>query len=343
MTEQHASVIINAPVQQVYELFTHFNDFPKFMSFVKEVTYYDEQRSHWVAQVAGQHEWDAVNEDWIPGQQVGWRSTRGLGNTGRVKFQTAGSGRTMVDVYLSYTPPGGVVGNTADMLGVGSQFARILQSDLNNFARMVEQAPPGALDPMQSHYLFHEDSAITRGQATEGQRAAMANDPMMQSESLRERQERIEQEVSQEREMQQQHMAEQERQVGRAQQAAQEQQAALQEQARVDRQERQERQEQEAAARPQHPLPLDPVRDTLGGRNAAMERTASGERDARNRRFPHEEEDPMLSRAIRNEQGADRSTAVENLAEESPWRNTIRGRELESAEGEEEKPQADGQ
>ena len=53
MAEHHASVAVNAPVQQVYTLFTHFNDFPKFMSFVREVTYYDDQRSHWVAQILG--------------------------------------------------------------------------------------------------------------------------------------------------------------------------------------------------------------------------------------------------------------------------------------------------
>ncbi|TMC90547.1 MAG: hypothetical protein E6J11_21325 [Chloroflexi bacterium] len=51
MAEHHVSVTVNAPVHQVYTLFTHFNDFPKFMSFVKEVTYYDDQRSHWVAQI----------------------------------------------------------------------------------------------------------------------------------------------------------------------------------------------------------------------------------------------------------------------------------------------------
>ena len=53
MSEHHASVTVNAPVHQVYSLFSHFNDFPKFMSFVKEVTYYDNQRSHWVAEVVG--------------------------------------------------------------------------------------------------------------------------------------------------------------------------------------------------------------------------------------------------------------------------------------------------
>ncbi len=29
--EHHTSVTVNAPLHQVYSLFSHFNDFPKFM------------------------------------------------------------------------------------------------------------------------------------------------------------------------------------------------------------------------------------------------------------------------------------------------------------------------
>src|SRR5579885_2402338 len=98
LAEHHAAVTVNAPVHQVYSLFSHFNDFPKFMTFVKEVTYYDDQRSHWVADVAGNHEWDAVNEDWIPDRQIGWRSFSGLENYGRVIFQPVSEDQTRVDV-----------------------------------------------------------------------------------------------------------------------------------------------------------------------------------------------------------------------------------------------------
>src|SRR6185312_14597295 len=111
MVDHHVSVTVKAPVHQVYELFTHFNDFPKFMRFIKEVTYYDSQRSHWVAQIAGRHEWDAINENWIPDRQVGWRSISGLENTGLVTFQQTGLEQTLVNVFLSYNPPVGVLGN----------------------------------------------------------------------------------------------------------------------------------------------------------------------------------------------------------------------------------------
>lgn len=171
--QHHASVTVNAPVHQVYSLFTHFNDFPKFMSFVKEVTYYDEQRSHWVAEIVGHHEWDAMNEDWIENRQVGWRSSNGFENKGRVTFQTTGPMQTRVDVYINYNPPAGVLGALGERLGAGSRFEKSLQHDLDNFARMVDQAPPGALDPESSNYLFHSGSAAAKGETTSRQNATI--------------------------------------------------------------------------------------------------------------------------------------------------------------------------
>jgi len=172
-SQHHASVVVNAPVHQVYAMFSHFNDFPKFMSFVKEVTYYDDQRSHWVAEVVGKHEWDAINENWIEDQQIGWRSTSGLENNGRVTFQPSGANQTRVDVYINYNPPAGVLGDAGEKLGAGSHFDSVLQHDLDNFARMVDQAPPGALDPTSSNYLFHSDSAAAKGTTTERQNQTM--------------------------------------------------------------------------------------------------------------------------------------------------------------------------
>ncbi|HEX6478902.1 MAG TPA: SRPBCC family protein, partial [Ktedonobacteraceae bacterium] len=181
LVEHHAAVTVNAPVHQVYGLFTHFNDFPKFMSFVKEVTYYDDQRSHWVAEVVGEHQWDAVNENWVEDQQIGWRSYNGLENTGKVKFQPAGSEQTRVDVYVDYDPPAGVLGDIGEKLGAGSRFQNNLQHDLDNFARMVDQAPPGALDPESSNYLFHSGSAAAKGTTTDRQDATMDREPTVGS------------------------------------------------------------------------------------------------------------------------------------------------------------------
>lgn len=171
--EHHAAVTVDAPVHQVYSMFSHFNDFPKFMSFVKEVTYFDDQRSHWVVDVAGRHEWDAVNEGWIPDRQIGWHSFGGLSNTGRVVFEPTSARQTRVEVYIDYDPPASFLGLIGEYLGVGNRFEKILQQDLYHFAEMIHQSSPGALDPASSNYLFHEDSAAARGKTTERQNATM--------------------------------------------------------------------------------------------------------------------------------------------------------------------------
>lgn len=181
--EHHATVTVNAPVHQVYSMFSHFNDFPKFMSFVKEVTYYDDQTSHWVADVIGRQEWDAVNEEWIADRQIGWHSTKGLENSGKVTFQPAGINQTKLDVHVQYTPPAGVLGNIGEKVGIGKRFEEKLQTDLVNFARMVDEAPPGALDPTSSNYLFHDQSTVAKGKTTSRQEETMYNDPNRQQKA----------------------------------------------------------------------------------------------------------------------------------------------------------------
>ena len=113
MAEHSAAVTVNAPVHQVYQLYSHFNDYPKFMTFVKEVTYLDDQRSHWVVDVAGKHEWDAVNEDWVPDRQIGWRSLDGVSNSGRVLFEPIGTQQTRVTVDVSSDRRRGSSGSSA--------------------------------------------------------------------------------------------------------------------------------------------------------------------------------------------------------------------------------------
>jgi hypothetical protein len=164
---------VNAPLHQVYQLYTHFNDYPKFMTFVKEVTYLDDERSHWVVEVVGTHEWDAVNEGWVPDRQIGWRSLDGLENSGRVTFASQGDDRTTLTVTVAYEPPGGLIGALGERLGAGGEFERRLRHDLEHFAAMVEQAPPGALDPTSSSYLFHGDSAAGLGKTTQAQDESM--------------------------------------------------------------------------------------------------------------------------------------------------------------------------
>jgi uncharacterized membrane protein len=173
MAEHTATVTVNAPVHDVYELYSHFNDYPKFMTFVKEVTYLDDSHSHWVVDVVGKHEWDAVNDGWIPDRQIGWHSVDGLSNSGQVRFDPLPDDRTQLTVHVSYEPPAGALGQLSEALGAGGQFERRLRHDLEHFAAMVEAAPSGALDPTSSSYLFHAGSAAASGTTTQAQNETM--------------------------------------------------------------------------------------------------------------------------------------------------------------------------
>jgi uncharacterized membrane protein len=165
MAKQTASITVSAPVAQVYRLFTRFDQFPKFMSHVKEVTYVDERRTHWVADILGTREWDAVTENSIPERQIGWRSIDGVAHRGTVTFVPLDDDRTDIHVEVEYEPPAGALGSLGEALGGGAEFARRLQHDLDHFAQMVYSAPPGALDPTSSSYLFHDGSAAARSNA----------------------------------------------------------------------------------------------------------------------------------------------------------------------------------
>ena len=287
MVEHSASVTIKAPVHQVYQLFTHFNDFPKFMSFVKEVSYKSEQVTHWVVQVGRQYEWDAVNEDWVPDQQIGWRSINGLRNGGKVKFRALGAERTSVDVYIQYTPPSGPLGKLGDLLGVSTYFETVLQKDLNHFARMVEQAPSDALDPMSSHYLFHEESAVARKLVTSRQLEEWQRDPRMSPQALAERQARIQ------RETEMRLQEEKARQEALRLKAEQEQRALEEQRSMLAREAVRRRQEElmrEASRQSLGEIPLDPRHVYAAWANGL------GDKDGSRARIPNFTQDPMTAR-----------------------------------------------
>lgn len=157
MAQHRAGVTIAAPIHQVYALFSRFSDYPKFMSYVKEVTSVDERTTEWVVDIAGRHAWTAVNEDWIPDRQIGWRSTVGFRNSGRVVFAQLEPRRTSVELTIDYEPPVGPLGGVGEVLGIGATFERALQHDLDRLAAAIEAAPSGALDLNSAEYVFNPD------------------------------------------------------------------------------------------------------------------------------------------------------------------------------------------
>ena len=114
------TVNINAPLDVVFGFFSRYDNFPRFMSNVKEVRDYGTGYSHWV--VAGPAgltvEWDAELTDFEPHRCIGWQSVEGstVDNAGTIQFQENPDGTTRVDIRLSYNPPGGAIGHAVAKL-----------------------------------------------------------------------------------------------------------------------------------------------------------------------------------------------------------------------------------
>ncbi len=136
------SIPVNVPVRTVYNQWTQFEEFPKFMEGVKEVKQLDDKHLLWRAKVGGkEEEWQAEIVEQVPDQRIGWRSIVGAQNGGLVSFHPEDS-RTLVTLKLEYDPEG-IVENVGDKMGFMS---RRVEGDLKKFKEFIEArgAPTGA-------------------------------------------------------------------------------------------------------------------------------------------------------------------------------------------------------
>ena len=129
------SIEVDAPLSTVYNQWTQFEEFPRFMEGVKEVRQLDDKRLHWKAEIGGKDkEWDAEIYRQEPDRAIAWRSTSGAPNGGEVMFSSAGGNRTRITLTLSYDPEG-LIENVGDALGAVSMR---VQGDLNRFKKFIE-------------------------------------------------------------------------------------------------------------------------------------------------------------------------------------------------------------
>jgi uncharacterized membrane protein len=129
------SIEVEKPVNAVYNQWTQFEDFPKFMDGVKEVRQLDDRRLHWKAEIAGKtKEWDAEIFEQIPDQRIAWQSLTGAKNSGVVDFRPEGQDATQITLKLNYEPEG-IAETLGDTLGMVS--TRI-ERDLERFKHFIE-------------------------------------------------------------------------------------------------------------------------------------------------------------------------------------------------------------
>lgn len=135
-TSIHKEVEVEAPLREVYDQWTRFEQFPSFMEGVEEVRQLDDSHVHFVAKIAGKrHEWDAVITEQQPDEVIAWRSQDGEFNTGVVRFEPRDGNCTLVKVDMAWKPEG-VLEHLGDWVGAAD---RRVEGDLERFRELVEK------------------------------------------------------------------------------------------------------------------------------------------------------------------------------------------------------------
>ena len=135
MSTTTASVDVNRPIDVVYNQWTQFESFPKFMEGVERIDQRDDTHLHWVIKVGGvTREFDATVTEQHPEERVAWKSDSGPDHAGVVTFHRLDDDKTRVTTQMDVDPEG-FVENVADKLGILK--ARV-NGDLERFKKFIE-------------------------------------------------------------------------------------------------------------------------------------------------------------------------------------------------------------
>jgi uncharacterized membrane protein len=129
------SVDVNVPIMTVYNQWTQFEEFPRFMEDVESVTQSDERHLHWKVKIAGvEREFDAEITEQHPEERVAWRSTGGVEQAGIVTFHKLDHSTTRVTLQLEMEPEGfaETIAETTGIVG------RAAERDMKNFKEFIE-------------------------------------------------------------------------------------------------------------------------------------------------------------------------------------------------------------
>ena len=138
MATHTASIDVERPITTVYNQWTQFESFPKFMEGVERIEQRDDTHTHWKIKIGGvEREFDATITEQHPDERVAWKSDSGPEHAGVVTFHRLDDNKTRVTAQMDVDPEG-FVENVADKLGVVK--SRV-NGDLERFKKFIEEQP----------------------------------------------------------------------------------------------------------------------------------------------------------------------------------------------------------
>lgn len=135
------AININAPIDEVYQFWRNFENFPRFMNHVKEVVQQNGLSTWKVAGPAGSSfEFQSQITRDIPNEIISWETLPDsqVHHAGFVRFDESWDGSTRLTVQMNYVPPAGALGHAvAQLFGVDPRQA--MHEDLLRLKSLLEE------------------------------------------------------------------------------------------------------------------------------------------------------------------------------------------------------------
>ncbi|HEX2339285.1 MAG TPA: SRPBCC family protein [Vicinamibacterales bacterium] len=131
------TIEVQVPVQQAYNQWTQFEDFPKFMNGIQSVQQLDDTHLQWVAEIRGEsRQWTTEITEQQPDEKVAWKTIEGeVKNDGVVTFEPMGDAQTRVNVQMDVEGDSTAENVAGDLLGV---VKKQVHGDLERFKQLIE-------------------------------------------------------------------------------------------------------------------------------------------------------------------------------------------------------------
>jgi uncharacterized membrane protein len=132
------SIEVQVPVQQAYNQWTQFEDFPKFMEGIQSVQQLDDTHVQWVAEIRGEsRQWTTEITEQQPDEKVAWKTIDGeVKNDGVVTFEQVGANQTRVNVEMDVEGESTMENVAGELLGVVKDQ---VHGDLERFKELIEK------------------------------------------------------------------------------------------------------------------------------------------------------------------------------------------------------------
>jgi uncharacterized membrane protein len=137
--EVRQSIEVKASPEEVFRLWSRFEEFPRFMHNIVDIKKTGEGAYHWTVEgPLGQSiEWDSRVTHKMPDRMIAWRSTTpGIENAGEVHIEGTARG-TRVFVVMTYDQPVGPIGKVVALVTRVDPNSMV-RRDLGRFKQLVE-------------------------------------------------------------------------------------------------------------------------------------------------------------------------------------------------------------